>query len=192
MRYIAFGSAVLFGGLFLALSAVSTNGSEPTISVSPTEGSTGDQVTISGDGFEPNDTIYISIHPPQASGGYGIGVVLADSEGSFVAVTRVGNVYDSEPFPESAPPGEWYEVQMSPGDWEILAYPASFGDRTAETIARTPKVNFEVTASSLPNTGGERPIGGEGLSLELIAGLLLMVAGASVMLKAANLKRKTR
>jgi hypothetical protein len=184
MRHVAFRAAVLFGSLVLALSAVSTSGAEPRISVSPREGSTGDEMTVYGDGFEPNDTIYISIHPPL--GGYGIGVVSADLEGKFTATTRVGNVYDTEPFPEQAPPGEGYEVQLSPGDYEILAYPASFGGRTAETIAQAPKVSFKVTASALPSTGGEPGTGGRGFPVEVVAAPFLLIGGIFVWTAASR------
>jgi hypothetical protein len=186
---IRLAATVIASLLIASLIGVGSAMAEPTITVSPNSGSQGVPFTVTGQGFQPGDKIYISIGPREAPSGYGIGVVFADSQGSFAASTKVGNVHDSEPFPQSAPPGEGYTVQLAPGDYEILAYPESFGGRTGETITASPKVRFTVTASSLPSTGGP-PDSGHSPLVALTVGLALIVVGAFICQNAWSLRTR--
>lgn len=148
-----------------------------TISVTPSQGSIGTELTIVGESFEPGETIYLEIYPVGASSPYRIGNVMTDSAGGFLASAPLGNVYPGLDVPEPAPPGEGQQVNLAPGDYLIMAYPASYGTRTPETIQQAPKVSFEVTASSLPDTGGPPVAAGGALPASVIVGVLLLAVG---------------
>ena len=90
---------------------------------------------------------------------------------------ELGIVYSGPDVLDPAPPGGGQQVNLAPGDYQILAYPESLGGRTPETIAKAPKTSFQVTASTLPSTGGNPQTGGIGLPLGVVGGLLLMAAG---------------
>jgi hypothetical protein len=162
--------------LWLAPNAIA----QPEITVSPNQGSVGNQVSIKGEGFEPGETIYLEIFPLGGSSPYRIGNVVADSFGRFSASGPLGNVYPGLNVPEPAPPGEGQQVNLAPGQYQIMAYPASFGTRTPGTIEQAPKVGFEVTVSSLPDTGGPpAPEGGALPASVIFSGLLF---AASVLI----------
>ena len=158
---------------------------EPSISVTPNEGRMGTQLTISGQGFQPDETIFLEISPVGAPGAYRIGNISADSAGAFVARAELGIVYPGPDVPDPAPPGQGQKVNLAPGDYQILAYPESLGGRTPATIAKAPKTSFQVTASTVPNTGGNPQTGGTGLPLGVVGGLLLMAAGLYICRKAS-------
>jgi hypothetical protein len=158
----------------------------PAITVSPGEGPMGTQFTVSGQGFVPNDTIFLEIFPVGAPETRRIGNISASATGTFSVNAELGIVYSGPDAPENAPVGGGQKVNHPPGDYTIMAYPKSFGSRTAETIAQAPKVSFKVTASALPSTGGEPGTGGRGLPIGVVAGLLLMVASAIIWKKASS------
>lgn len=182
-------------GLLLAVSwsmAIPSNRAmaAATISVSPSEGPMGTLLTLSGEGFEPGETIFLEISPVGAPSAFGIGNVTAQSNGEFSVSAELGIVYPGPDVPEPAPPGGGQKVNLAPGDYQIMAYPESLGGRTPDTIAQAPKVPFKVTVSSLPDTGGEPATLDGGFPLEVTAGLFLIVAGSSVVVGAVSLKRK--
>lgn len=146
----------------------------------------GTQFTVSGQGFEPNDIIYWEIFPVGAPETRRIGNISASATGTFSVNAELGIVYSGPDAPENAPVGGGLKINHPPGDYQIMAYPKSFGSRTAETIAQAPKVSFKVTASALPSTGGEPGTGGRGLPIGVVAGLFLIAAGVVVWKKASN------
>jgi hypothetical protein len=181
---------VLAGGIlavlgWIAFAASTTAMAAPSISVTPNEGPAGTRLTISGQGFQPDETIYLGIAPLGALGEYGIGTISADAAGGFVVSAEVGIVYTGPNLPDPAPPGQGERVNLAPGDYQILAYPGSFGGRTPETIAKAPKASFQVTGSTLPNTGGSPHRNDSGQAIGVIAGLALMAGGFCVWRKAS-------
>jgi hypothetical protein len=164
----------------------------PAITVSPSEGPMGTQFTVSGQGFEPNDTIFLEIFPVGAPESRRIGNISASATGTFSVVAEVGIAYAGPDVPEVAPLGGGQKINHPPGDYYIMAYPQAFGPRTAETLAQAPKVLFKVTASALPSTGGEPGTGGRGLPIGVSAGLLLIAAGVVIWKKASTATGKTQ
>jgi hypothetical protein len=144
----------------------------------------GDQLTISGQGFQPEEKIFLEISPVGAPGAYRIGNISADSVGGFTVRAELGVVYPGPDVPDPAPPGQGQRVNLAPGAYQILAYPESLGERTLETIAQAPKTMLEVTAPALPGGGGNPQARDTGLPLGVLAGLLLMASGLFIYRKA--------
>ena len=157
---------------------------EPRISVTPGEGPMGTQLTISGQGFQPGEGIFLEILPVGAPHPYRIGNISAESTGEFVVNAELGIVYPGPDVPDPAPPGQGQRVNHAPGDHQIMAYPESLGGRTLDTIAQAPKVSFKVTASPLPSTGGQPGSNQQDLPIELAVGLLLVLIGVVIWKRA--------
>jgi hypothetical protein len=152
----------------------------PVIAVNPSEGPMGAKFTVSGQGFEPNEVIFLEIFPVGAPESRGIGNISASGAGTFSVVAEVGIAYAGPDVPEVAPVGGGQKINHPPGDYYIMAYPQAFGPRTAETLAATPRVLFKVTASSLPSTGGPPGPNQPGPQIYLVVGLFLVMAGITV------------
>jgi hypothetical protein len=172
---VAIGSALCL----FALGGSGAATGAPRMSVSPAEGPLGTQLTISGQGFQPSEAIFLDIYPVGAPHGLWIGRVSADSTGQFVVNTDLGIVYPGPELPDPAPPGGGQRVNHAPGDYEVRAYPESLGHLTP-----SPKVAFKVTVGSLPSTGGQLGSNQQDLPVELAAGLLLVLIGAAMWRRA--------
>ena len=137
----------------------------------------GAQITVSGQGFVPNEAIFLEIFPVGAPETRRIGNISASATGTFSVVAEVGIAYAGPDVPTVAPVGGGQKINHPPGDYQIMAYPVSFGGRTADTIARAPKVPFTVTASGLPATGGSPGSDRFRYSSATLFGLVLVIAG---------------
>jgi hypothetical protein len=173
---------VLVVGALGSLGAAATGAQgQPSISLSPQEGSAGTVVTISGEGFTPGDTVYLEGFPGIGSnhGTIRLATVTVDVDGQF----RIGAVMP----PEGSE--NWGQVG---GEYTVMAYPHSFGARTTETIAAAPKAVFTVTTGALPPSGvgvgvahGERA---RGWALAAL-GLAAVLGGTAAVMMASARRR---
>ena len=173
------GSFFLLGAL-AALGAVPAQAQErPSISVSPQEGPPGTPITVIGKGFAAGDTVYVEVFPGTGPdhGTIPLETIAADAGGSFNARVVM-------------PPEGFENWGRTGGEYTVLAYPSSFGGRTAETVEAAPKVVFTLTQGAWPPTGAGRGIAeGESLHGWALAALGLAAvfgSGAAVMFVTAR------
>ncbi len=111
---------------------------QPSISVSPQEGPAGTVVTVSGEGFIPGDTVYIDVTAVLSRGGgtVRLATVTVDTEGQF-RITAEMRAAGTSVYRE----------------FNVMAYPHSFGMRNRDTIKAAPKAIFTVTPGVWPPSG---------------------------------------
>jgi hypothetical protein len=87
-------------------------------------------VTVRGSGFAAGDAVYLGILGPSQDGeSETLTVVTAGQDGSFMAAVTIPQGGPLEPI-------------------TLLAYPASFGPRSRETVSAAPKAIFTVIAAA--------------------------------------------
>jgi hypothetical protein len=158
--------------ILLLASRVVLAQASPEIEVSPPQSPQGASVTINGNGFPAGDVVFLEIFSVDspASESIRIETVTTDATGAFQArADFTAGVLAS----------------LTPGQYTILAYPKSFGDRTSETLGIAPKAEFRLTGpSAQPGSGGPPGIASAGAFqwIPLAAGGLLALLGAAALL----------
>jgi len=133
---------LLVGTIVSLGTAVTWAQEQPRISISSEEGPPRTVLTISGEGFPPGDRVYLEVFPGIGPnhGTIRLAMVTVDADGEF----RIGVVTPPEGFEN------WGQVG---GEYTVMAYPQSFGARTAETIEGAPNVVFTLTPGVWPPSG---------------------------------------
>lgn len=164
-------AAMVAAALVLLVPVAGARG-KPQVEVSPQQGPQGTVVTVTGQGFLSGDTIFVELYRAPGNGdSIRLATVSADSAGEFDF--RVAIDIDSG--------------VLIPGEYLIMGYPRSFGDRTAETIEQAPKVSFTLTGPAAPPSAGGQPpvVGGSGFTWGLVGfgGVLILAAAAAMLLR---------
>jgi hypothetical protein len=162
-----------------ALGILATTGAraqgEPSISVSPQEGPPGTVVTVSGEGFIPGDTVYIDVTAVLSRGGgtVRLATVTVDAEGGFRITAEMRAAGTSV-----------YR------DFNVMAYPHSFGMRNKETIEAAPKAIFTHTPGLWPPSGAGGGVAqgesGDGWALAALGLAAALGSAAAVILATAR------
>ena len=154
---------------------------QPRIRVSPQEGPPGTVLSINGEGFALGDTVYVEVFPG-IGGDHGtirLETIAVDATGQF----RIGVVMPPEGFEN------WGRIG---GQYTVLAYPSSFGNRTSETVEAAPTVVFTLTPGVWPPTGAGRGVAqGESVRGWAVTSLALAaVVGSSAAVMFVTARRK--
>src|SRR5699024_6413731 len=149
---------------------------DPTLVIDPDEAGVGDEITVDGEGFEPNTTVVVTY---------------TDSEGNVVGTQEVttdddGAFTTSFEIPEGTALGD-LEVHASDGENEATETVAII-----DTAKVPPKVVSSDRATTTAGSGsGYLPrTGAEVMTLMMIAGLA--VIGGAGLVSVRNMKRNRR
>jgi hypothetical protein len=173
--FLLVGALVMLGTLAAGVEA------QPRIRVSPQEGPPGTVLSITGEGFAVGDTVYVEVFPG-IGGDHGtirLETIAADAGGSFN--TRV-----------VMPPEGLENWGRIGGQYTVLAYPSSFGNRTSETVEAAPKAIFTLNPTVLPPSGVGGGVAHEesarGWALAALGLAAAFGSGAAVMFVTARRK----
>jgi hypothetical protein len=139
----AFIVCLLTVGTLVALPTAAAGAQgQPSISISPQEGPPGTVLAVTGEGFAPGDTVYIEVFP---------GISL--DHGAVPLETIAANDVGRFDIRAGMPPEGFENWGRVGGQYTVMAYPSSFGNRTRETVEAAPKAIFALTPGVWPSSG---------------------------------------